>query len=46
MAAPKKATAANAKIELYEKLIATIPGLERKGDANPYTSLSRHTVKS
>jgi TfoX/Sxy family transcriptional regulator of competence genes len=25
---------------LYNKLIATIPEIERKGDANPYTSLN------
>jgi TfoX/Sxy family transcriptional regulator of competence genes len=25
---------------LYDKLIATIPEIERKGDANPYTSLN------
>jgi TfoX/Sxy family transcriptional regulator of competence genes len=25
---------------LYDKLIATIPAIERKGDANPYTSLN------
>lgn len=25
---------------LYDKLIATIPSIERKGDANPYTSLN------
>jgi TfoX/Sxy family transcriptional regulator of competence genes len=27
-------------VALYEHLIATIPGLERKGDANPYTSMN------
>jgi hypothetical protein len=27
-------------VALYEKLIATIPGLERKGDANPYTAIN------
>lgn len=26
----------------YDKLIATIPGLERKGAKNPYTSLNGH----
>jgi TfoX/Sxy family transcriptional regulator of competence genes len=36
----KNTAVANPKIELYEKLIATIPGLERKGDANPYTSMN------
>lgn len=25
---------------LYDRLIATIPEIERKGDANPYTSLN------
>jgi hypothetical protein len=25
---------------VYETLIATVPGLERKGDANPYTSMN------
>ncbi len=39
MAAKKKA-ASSAKVALYEKLIATVPGLERKGDANPYTALN------
>jgi hypothetical protein len=36
----KKTTAPNPKVELYEKLIATIPNLERKGDANPYTAMN------
>ena len=27
-------------VALYEKLVATIPSLERKGDANPYTSMN------
>jgi hypothetical protein len=25
---------------LYEKLVATVPGLARRGAANPYTSLN------
>lgn len=29
-----------AKVELYDKLIATNPKIERKGAANPYTSLN------
>ena len=29
-----------AKIVLYHKLIATIPAIERKGAANPYTSVN------
>ena len=36
----KKTTALNPRVELYEKLIATIPNLERKGDANPYTAIN------
>jgi TfoX/Sxy family transcriptional regulator of competence genes len=40
LASKKKNTASDAKAERYEKLIATIPGLERKGDANPYTSIN------
>jgi TfoX/Sxy family transcriptional regulator of competence genes len=35
-----KHLADNTKVELYEMLIATIPGLKRKGDANPYTSMN------
>src|SRR5215475_13419277 len=35
--APKKA-AASEKVVLYDKLIATMPQLERRGDANPYTA--------
>jgi len=31
---------ANPALAHYEKLLATIPELERKGDANPYTSLN------
>ncbi len=39
MVASKKSTNSD-RVELYEKAIKTIPGLERKGDANPYTSLN------
>ena len=39
MAAKKKQTS-NQALEFYEALIATIPEIERKGDANPYTSLN------
>jgi hypothetical protein len=28
------------KVALYEKLVATIPDVERKGAANPYTSVN------
>src|SRR5215472_5731762 len=30
------------KVALYEKLVATNPGVERKGDTVPYTSLNGH----
>jgi len=36
----KKSAHSNPSVDLYERLIATIPGLERKGDANPYTSVN------
>jgi hypothetical protein len=29
-------------VALYDKLIATVPGVERKGDTIPYTSLNGH----
>jgi hypothetical protein len=38
----KKSTAPAAKVDLYDKLIATHPEIERKGAANPYTSLNGH----
>src|SRR5580704_16719680 len=37
MAARKKQAST---VELYEALIRTLPKVERKGDANPYTSLN------
>ena len=36
----KKKSLSNDKVVLYDRLIATNPNIERKGDANPYTSLS------
>jgi hypothetical protein len=30
------------KLALYEKLVATIPQIERKGATHPYTSLNGH----
>jgi hypothetical protein len=30
------------KLELYERLVATNPKIERKGAANPYTSMNGH----
>ena len=35
-----KSTTPNTQEALYDKLIATIPEIERKGDANPYNSLN------
>lgn len=35
----KKAVTSGTEV-LYDKLIATIPAIERKGDVNPYTSLN------
>lgn len=37
---PNKKPPSNDREALYDKLIATIPEIERKGDANPYTSLN------
>ena len=42
MATSKKVTIPPAQLELYEKLIATIPKIERKGAVHPYTSLNGH----
>ncbi len=36
----KKTSAANEHVVLYDKLIATIPKLQRKGATNPYTSMN------
>ena len=39
----KKTTLTRAeKKQLYEKLVATLPGIERKGDTIPYTSVNGH----
>jgi hypothetical protein len=40
MSAAKKNNIPADKLELYEKLVATNPKVERKGAANPYTSLN------
>jgi hypothetical protein len=40
MAAKKKNMQSAETIALYDKLIATHPEIERKGAANPYTSLN------
>jgi len=36
----QKKTASSDRVALYDKLIATNSKIERKGDANPYTSLN------
>jgi hypothetical protein len=35
-----KAMKSTDKVTLYDKLIATRPEIERKGDANPYTAVN------
>lgn len=40
MATAKKNAIANEKVELYERLVASHPGMVRKGAANPYTSVN------
>jgi len=42
MATAKKSKIPTAKLELYEKLIATNSNVERKGDVHPYTSVNGH----
>ncbi|HYM74582.1 MAG TPA: TfoX/Sxy family protein [Candidatus Dormibacteraeota bacterium] len=40
MSATKKKSTPGAQEALYDKLISTNPKIERKGDANPYTSFN------
>src|ERR1700690_3728011 len=40
MSPPKKSSIPAEKIVLYEKLLAAIPGIERKGADNPYTAVN------
>ena len=42
MTAAKKPNIPVDKLALYDRLIATRPEIERKGAANPYTSLNGH----
>jgi hypothetical protein len=42
MPAAKKSNIPAPKLALYEKLIATMPEIERKGAVHPYTSLNGH----
>lgn len=40
MGTAKKSAVSDDRVALYDKLIATNPTIERKGAANPYTSLN------
>lgn len=40
MGTPRKSAISSDNEALYDKLIATIPAIQRKGAANPYTSLN------
>jgi len=42
MSSAKKPDIPENKLALYDKLIATHPEIERKGAANPYTSVNGH----
>ncbi len=42
MAKKKESTIPPETIALYDKLIGTVKGVERKGDTVPYTSLNGH----
>lgn len=44
MSTKNKALAPADQLELYEKLVATNPKIERKGATNPYTSLNGHMI--
>ena len=40
MSKPKKASAPEANVALYERLVATNPKVERKGATHPYTAMN------
>jgi TfoX/Sxy family transcriptional regulator of competence genes len=40
MTPQKKSLIPAEKVALYEKAVATLPGVERKGAANPYTAVN------
>jgi hypothetical protein len=42
MSTAKKSKIPAEKLQLYEKLIASVPKIERKGAVHPYTSLNGH----
>ena len=44
MSTAKKNNVPPEKLELYEKLVATNPDIERKGASVPYTSLNGNTL--
>jgi hypothetical protein len=39
---PDESHEASGRLALYEKLVATVPGLERKGATMPYASVNGH----
>jgi hypothetical protein len=42
VSASRKTTIPAGRLTLYEKLVATVPGVERKGATHPYTSINGH----
>lgn len=42
MTAKRKSAIPAESLDLYEKLISSIPKIERKGDVHPYTSVNGH----
>ena|ERR1700675_1890644 len=42
MSTAKKSKIPAEKLQLYEKLIASVPKIERRGAVHPYTSLNGH----
>ena len=42
MPSEKNSSIPDAKLAVHEKLIATMPEIERKGDVHPYTSRNGH----
>jgi hypothetical protein len=42
MSAKSKSTVPEERLQLYRKLVATVPGVELKGASMPYTSVNGH----
>jgi hypothetical protein len=42
MTKPAESHEASGRLALYEKLVATVPGIDRRGATIPYTSLNGH----